>query len=57
MGFETITIIAFGECIKTPDTTDSTIPALIPISSSLVMPGFLGTPDVMTTTSLFEVAL
>ena len=32
--------------------TSLTIFALIPINSSLVIPGFLGIPDVITTTSL-----
>ena len=31
--------------------TDSTILAFVPIKSSLDIPGFLGKPDVITTTS------
>ena len=30
------------------DETDFTIPALIPINSSRVIPGFLGIPEVIT---------
>ena len=48
-------IIAFGECFNKFSETDLTIPAFIPINSSLVIPGFLGIPDVITTTSLFDV--
>ena len=55
IGFETTIIIVFGELIKILSTTDLTISAFIPISSSLVIPGFLGTPEVITTTSLSEV--
>ena len=55
MGFETTTIIVFGEYFKIFSETEETIPALIPINSSLVIPGFLGIPDVITTTSLFFV--
>ena len=48
----TITKIAFGECCNKLSATDFTIPALIPINSSRVIPGFLGIPEVITTTSL-----
>ena len=47
--------LAFGEKIRIFFTTFSTISALIPMSYSLVIPGFLGTPEVTTTTSLFDV--
>ena len=52
MGFETITIIESGEYSNILLVTVFTIPALTPMSSSLVMPGFLGIPLVITTTSL-----
>ena len=52
IGLETTTIIVFGENFKTFSETVFTIPAFIPISSSLVIPGFLGIPEVITTTSL-----
>ena len=55
IGFETTIIIALGEYFNKLSETDFTIPALIPINSSLVMPGFLGIPDVITTTSLLDV--
>ena len=55
IGFETTTIMVSGECFKTFSETLFTIPAFIPISSSLVIPGFLGIPEVITTTSLFAV--
>ena len=45
-------MIALGEYFSIFSATESTIPALIPISSSLVIPGFLGIPDVITATSL-----
>jgi hypothetical protein len=44
-------MIAFGENLSTLSATVFTIPALIPTSSSLVCPGFLGMPAVTTTTS------
>ena len=55
IGFETTTIIASLEYFKIFSETSFTIPALIPINSSRVIPGFLGIPDVITTTSLFAV--
>ena len=56
IGLDTTTIIASGEYSNISFATDLTIPALIPISSSRVIPGFLGIPDVITTTLLFAVA-
>ena len=44
-------IMQFGENFNIFSVTFFTIPALIPMSSSLVMPGFLGIPEVITTTS------
>ena len=55
IGFDTTIIMAFGENLRRFSDTDLTIPALIPISSSLVIPGFLGIPEVITTTSLLDV--
>ena len=52
---DTTIIIASGEYFNKFSETDFTIPAVIPINSSLVIPGFLGIPDVITTTSLLEV--
>ena len=57
IGLETMIRIAFGEYLRTFSTTLLTIPALTPISSSLVIPGFLGRPEVTTTTSELAVAL
>ena len=51
IGLDTTTIIVFGENFKMFSATDFTIPALIPINSSRVIPGFLGIPEVITTTS------
>jgi malate dehydrogenase len=48
-------LIASLECFNIFSETFLTIPALISINSSLVIPGFLGIPDVITTTSLFAV--
>ena len=56
IGFETTTITVLDEYFKIFSETDFTIPALMPISSSLVIPGFRGTPEVITTTSLPPVA-
>ena len=44
--------MVFGECSIKFEDTDFTIPALIPINSSRVIPGFLGIPLVITTISL-----
>ena len=57
IGFETTTIMASGEWARILSATDCTIPAFIPISSSLVIPGLRGIPEVITTTSLPAVAL
>ena len=43
--------IASGECLTTFSVTDFTIPAFVEIRSSLLIPGFLGRPEVITTTS------
>ena len=48
MGLLTTIIIAFGECFIKLVLTSLTIPALIPINSSLVIPGFRGIPEVIT---------
>ena len=56
IGFETTTIIELGEYFNIFSETFFTIPALIPINSSRVIPGFLGTPEVITTTLLPAVA-
>ena len=52
IGFEITTMMAFGECFKIFSVTPFTIPALMPINSSRVIPGFLGIPDVITATSV-----
>ena len=52
IGLLTTIIITLGECSIKFEETDLTIPALIPINSSLVIPGFLGIPLVITATSL-----
>ena len=48
MGLLTTIIIASGECFIKLVLTSLTIPALIPINSSLVIPGFRGIPEVIT---------
>ena len=50
----TINIVS-GEDSSNFELTSFTIPALIPINSSLVIPGFLGIPDVITQISLLAV--
>ena len=55
IGLEMTKIMAFGECCKMFLVTSSTMRALVPISSSRVIPGFLGIPEVITTTSEFAV--
>ena len=50
-GLETTIMIAFGENLTMFSVTVLTIPAFVAIKSSLDMPGFLGKPEVMTTTS------
>jgi hypothetical protein len=49
-------ILAFGECLITFSVTDFTIPALVEIKSSRLMPGLRGRPEVITTTSELSVA-
>ena len=44
-------IIQLGEYFIIFSVTEVTIFALVPIRSSLDIPGFLGKPDVITTTS------
>ena len=56
IGLETTMMIVFGECFKMLSVTDFTIPALVPISSSRVIPGLRGKPEVITTTSESAVA-
>ena len=56
IGLLTTMMITFGECFNKFSVTVFTIPALIPINSSRVMPGFLGIPLVITATSLPAVA-
>ena len=51
-GFESITMIGSLLYLRILVETSLTIFALIPISSSRVIPGFRGIPDVITTTSL-----
>ena len=48
-------MMVLGEYFKTFSHTVFTIPAFVPINSSLVMPGLRGIPEVITTTSLFAV--
>ena len=55
IGLETTMIIVFSECLIKLEETVFTIPALMPINSSLVIPGFLGIPDVITQISEFAV--
>ena len=49
--------MALGENFKIFSQTPFTIPALVPINSSRVIPGLRGKPDVITTTSLPAVLL
>ena len=49
--------MVFGEWVNTFSETLFTIPALIPINSSRVIPGLRGIPEVITTTLLPAVAL
>ncbi|MPN19147.1 hypothetical protein SDC9_166513 [bioreactor metagenome] len=56
IGLEIITIVALGEYLSELETTSFTIEAFVPISSSLVIPGLRGIPEVITITSEFEVA-
>ena len=55
IGLETITKMASGEYFRIFSTTLFTIPAFTPISSSRVIPGLRGRPEVITTTSEFAV--
>ena len=48
--------IVFGEYLSACSTTPFTIFALTPTSSSRVIPGLRGKPEVTTTTSEFAVA-
>ena len=48
-------MMARGENLRTFSTTPFMMPAFVPMSSSRVMPGLRGIPEVMTTTS--ELAL
>ncbi len=49
---DTMTYLALksSECFKIFSVTDFTIPALMPINSSLVIPGLRGMPEVITAT-------
>ncbi len=51
IGLLTMSRMASGEYLRMLLTTSLTMPAFTPISSSRVMPGFRGMPEVMTTTS------
>ncbi|MNR30316.1 hypothetical protein D3C85_1477650 [compost metagenome] len=44
-------MMASGEYFRIFSATPFTIPALIPINSSRVIPGFRGRPDVITATA------
>jgi len=55
IGLLTTIRIVSGECFIKFSETSFTIPALIPINSSRVIPGFLGIPDVITQILLFAV--
>ena len=52
-GFATGTMMQFGEYFTTCSVTAFIMLKLTFNKSSRLMPGFLGTPDVMTTTSEF----
>lgn len=56
IGLEMMMNIAFGEYLRALFTTPLTIPALTPMSSSRVIPGLRGIPEVIITTSEFLVA-
>ncbi len=47
-GLVTTIRIASGECVTAASTTPFTIPALVAISSSRLMPGLRAMPDVTT---------
>ena len=55
IGLLTTIMIVSGDDLIKFELTSLTIPALIPINSSLVIPGFLGIPDVITQISLSAV--
>ena len=57
MGLDITTITASGDSFSASDTTLFTMPALVPINSSLVIPGFRGKPEVTTITFEPAVAL
>ena len=44
-------MIVSGECLITFSVTDLTMPAFVSMRSSLLIPGFLGNPEVIMTTS------
>ena len=48
-------MIVLGECFTKFEDTVLTIPALIPINSSRVIPGLRGIPEVITQISLSAV--
>ena len=50
-------MMARGEYLMTFSITPFIMPAFVPISSSRVMPGLRGMPEVMTTTSELAVVL
>ena len=50
-GLDTMTKMASGLCFITFSVTVLTMPALVAIKSSRLIPGFRGNPLVMTTTS------
>lgn len=56
IGLLTQRIIALGECARMFSVTDFTMPAFTPMSSSRVIPGLRGMPDVITTMSEPSVA-
>ena len=55
IGFETTTKIASGEYLVAPSRTIVITFELTPTSSSRVIPGLRGTPEVITITSEFAV--
>jgi hypothetical protein len=55
-GFDTTIMIASGECFTTSSVTDPTIFILVSNKSSLLIPGFLAIPAVITTTSELAVS-
>jgi hypothetical protein len=57
IGLATTMMMARGEYLMTFSITPFIMPAFVPISSSRVMPGLRGMPEVMTTTSELAVVL